>query len=80
MRPAPGSLSVEWRIEPGLVDYEAAVSGSLQLVPNGEARAALAFDYEHMVGDGLLLEDAESFGLLIERCADIAEHANRAAG
>lgn len=33
-----------------------------------------------MVGDGLLLEDAESFGLLIERCADIAEHANRAAG
>lgn len=62
------------------VDYEAAVSGSLQLVPNGEARAALAFDYEHMVGDGLLLEDAESFGLLIERCADIAERANRAAG
>lgn len=26
MRPAPGSPLVEWRIEPGLVDYEAAVA------------------------------------------------------
>jgi hypothetical protein len=32
-----------------------------------------------MVEDGLLLEDAELFEALIERCADIAERANRAA-
>jgi hypothetical protein len=62
------------------VDYEAAVTGQLLLVPGGEARAALASDYEHMVEDGLLLEDAESFEVLIERCKDIAERANRAAG
>lgn len=62
------------------VDYEAAVTGQLLLVPGGEARAALASDYEHMVEDGLLLEDAESFEVLIERCKDIAERANRVAG
>lgn len=61
------------------VDYEAAVRGRLQLVPNGEARAALAADYAHMVEDGLLLEDAERFDDLIERCASIAERAKLAA-
>ena len=45
----------------------------------GEARAALAMDYARMVEDGLLFEDVESFEVLIERCADIAERANRAA-
>lgn len=61
------------------IDYEVAVSGKLQLAPAGEARAALATDYARMVEDGLLLEDAEPFEVLIERCADIAERANRAA-
>ena len=61
------------------VDYEAAVHGNLQLVPNGEARTALAADYAHMVDDGLLIEDAERFDDLIERCASIAERAKLAA-
>lgn len=61
------------------VDYEAAITGKLQLVPSGKARAALASDYERMVEDGLLLENAESFETLIARCADIAGRANRAA-
>ena len=61
------------------VDYEAAVNGLLQLAPGGEARTALASDYAHMVEDGLLLEDAEPFEVLIERCADIADRVNRAA-
>ena len=60
------------------VDYEAAVHGNLQLVPNGEARTALAADYAHMVDDGLLIEDAERFDDLIERCASIAERAKLA--
>lgn len=59
------------------VDYEAAVNGLLQLVPGGEARTALASDYAQMIEDGLLLEDAESFEVLIERCADIADRVNR---
>lgn len=61
------------------VDYEAAVNGMLQLVPGGEARAVLALDYDQMVEDGLLLQDAEPFEQLIERCADIARRTNRAA-
>jgi len=61
------------------IDYDAAVGGKLQLAPTGEARTALATDYARMVEDGLLLGDAEPFEALIERCADIAERANRAA-
>ncbi len=56
-----------------VIDYEAAVRGGLQLVPTGKGAKALAEDYERMIEDGLLLEDAESFAALMERCADIAE-------
>ena len=34
------------------VDYEAAASGDLELVPTGPSRAALADDYARMVDDG----------------------------
>ena len=60
------------------IDYAAAVHGGLQLVPAGDALKALKEDYAHMVEDGLLLEDAEPFEALMERCADIAERANSA--
>ncbi|MCV0368903.1 nucleotidyl transferase AbiEii/AbiGii toxin family protein [Filomicrobium sp.] len=59
------------------IDYAAAVNGGLHLVPAGEALKALSVDYAHMVDDGLLLDDAESFEALMERCAAIAERANR---
>ena len=62
------------------IDYVAAVNGGLQLVPAGEAAAALAEDYVRMVNDGLLLEETEPFETLMERCADIAVRANRAIG
>ena len=51
----------------------AAVNGGLQLVPMGKGRTALAEDYDRMVEDGLLLEDAEPFEVLMARCTDIAE-------
>lgn len=44
------------------IDYDKAVSGSLQLVPEGAALERLARDYQGMVEDGLLLEEAEPFG------------------
>ena len=47
-------------------------------MPAGEALAALSKDYGQMVDDGLLLEDAEPFEALINRCADIEARANRA--
>ncbi len=60
------------------IDYERAVSGELRLVPQGAARDALEQDYRRMVDDGMLLEDAELFGVLIERCADLEARANEA--
>ncbi|MEO5655098.1 MAG: nucleotidyl transferase AbiEii/AbiGii toxin family protein [Nitrosospira sp.] len=59
-----------------LIDYHAAVSGGLQLVPDDEALAALASDYQHMVDDGLFLDDAEPFEALLQRCRVIQQKAN----
>lgn len=58
------------------IDYHAAVAGGLQLVPNDGALAKLATDYQHMVDDGLLLDDAEPFAALMARCQAIQQKAN----
>ena len=58
------------------IDYEAAVSGGLQLLPDGTAYKALAEDYGRMLSDGMLLEDEERFEVLMGRCADLQERAN----
>ena len=58
------------------IDYPSAVAGALTLVPSGEAREVLAEDYARMVEDGLLLDDAEPFGALLERCQAIADKVN----
>ena len=62
------------------IDYEAAVSGALQLVPAGAAREVLADDYGRMLADGMLLDDGEPFERLIEHCADIEQRANTVDG
>ena len=59
------------------VDYEAAVSDGLRLVPTGLALDSLADDYADMLANGLLPDDGESFEVLMERCADIEVRANR---
>jgi hypothetical protein len=61
-----------------LIDYFAAVGGDLQLVPAGEAREKLRLDYEGMVADGVLLDDAEPFEVIIEKCSAIQERGNAA--
>lgn len=58
------------------IDYAAAVSGDLQLVPGLEPRKVLEADYKKMADDGILLDDAESFSDLMERCADLQRRAN----
>ena len=60
------------------IDYGAAVSGELRLVPDGLARHALEEDYERMISDGMLFDDAEPFELLIDRCTDLEARANDA--
>ena len=60
------------------IDYGAAVSGKLRLVPDGFARNALEEDYGRMISDGMLFDDAEPFDRLMERCADLEARANDA--
>lgn len=59
------------------VDYRAAVSGGLELVPTGPYHSALADDYARMVDDGLLLDDAEPFDALMNCCQAVADKANQ---
>ncbi len=61
----------------GWVDYQAAVAGGLRLVPAGDALLALAEDYARMVEDRWLLDDAESFDVLMDACQAIEDRANR---
>ena len=58
------------------IDYEAAVTGDLQLVPSGAAYAVLTDDYAKMLADGMLLDDGESFDMLMERCDLVEVRAN----
>lgn len=61
------------------IDYRAAVSGGLKLVPGGASREALAGDYARMVEDGLLLDEAEAFDQLMARIEALQGRANAAA-
>jgi Nucleotidyl transferase AbiEii toxin, Type IV TA system len=70
----------EKAVDRSQIEYATAVDGGLQLVPVGDGAKALAEDYARMVDDGLLLEEAEPFETLMERCADIAARGNNAAG
>ena len=58
------------------IDYEAAISGSLRLVPSGAAQEVLADDYASMLASGMLLDEDEPFSALMERCAVIEEKVN----
>ena len=57
------------------IDYTAAVTGQLRLVPDAEALKVLEADYKKMADDGILLDDAEPFSKLVERCKDIERRA-----
>lgn len=59
-----------------IIDYHAAIAGGLRLVPGDEALEKLAADYQHMVDDGLFLDDVEPFAALLERCRVIQQKAN----
>jgi hypothetical protein len=53
------------------IDYLEAVHGGLTLVPIGSGYDALRTDYLHMVQEGLLAGDAETFEELMQRCSRI---------
>ena len=61
------------------VDYFAAVTGSLRVVPEGAAREALAADYASMQEDQVMVGDALPFEALMVACEEVASRANAAA-
>jgi len=62
-----------------VIDYAAATTGRLNIVPEGQAKAALAKDYAAMLADEVMVGDALSFDELLQACADLQAQVNRAA-
>ena len=64
---------------PALRILRTAVSGGLRLVPGDKALTNLSRDYESMLEDGLLFDDAEPFELLMNQCRALEARANKPA-
>ncbi|MGB6133348.1 MAG: nucleotidyl transferase AbiEii/AbiGii toxin family protein [Acidobacteriaceae bacterium] len=71
-----GAFFIEKDSAGNRIDYTAAVRGALCLAPEREAEAALRADYQRMVDDGLLMDEAAPFDRLIDACKTIQEKAN----
>lgn len=61
-----------------VIEYLSAVSGRLKIVPEGEARDALAADYAEMLADSIMIGEALSFEQLMQACSEIEAEANKA--
>jgi Nucleotidyl transferase AbiEii toxin, Type IV TA system len=59
-----------------VINYSSAVDGYLQIVPEGEARKALASDYAEMVADEVMVGDALSFDHLMQACGELQAKVN----
>jgi len=62
-----------------VVDYLSAVTGHLKIVPEGEARQALAADYANMLADAVMVGEALPFDQLMRACGDVETRVNQAA-
>jgi hypothetical protein len=60
-----------------VIDYAAATSGHLKIVPDGAARAALAQDYAAMLADEVMVGGALSFDDLMQACTNLETEANK---
>lgn len=69
----------EKRADGLVIDYFSATTGSLRIVPEGEAREALAKDYAAMLEDDLMMGGALAFEELLAVCADLEDKLNRVA-
>lgn len=61
-----------------VIDYLPATTGHLKIVPDGEAKTALAKDYAAMLEDAVMVGNALSFDDLLEACAELETRVNRA--
>jgi hypothetical protein len=62
-----------------VIDYAAAITGHLKIVPESSARVALAADYAAMLGDEVMVGGALSFDQLMLACAALETVVNKAA-
>lgn len=60
-----------------IINYTAATTGHLKIVPEGEAKAALAKDYAAMLADELMVGDSLTFEQLLDVCADLEAIINK---
>ena len=60
------------------IDYTLAAAGHLKIVPEGEARDALALDYASMLADAVMVGDALPFDQLMQACGDVEARVNKA--
>lgn len=67
---------IEKDINGQVIDYAAVTAGRLKLVPEGEARAALARDYAAMVADEVMVGNTLSFNELLEACSALETRVN----
>jgi len=58
------------------IEYADATTGHLKIVPEGDAKAALAQDYAAMVADNVMVGDTLSFEALLNVCADLEAKIN----
>lgn len=61
-----------------VIDYQAATTGCLKIVPDSEAKTALAKDYAAMLADEVMVSDALPFDELLEACSDLEVKTNKA--
>lgn len=59
-----------------VIDYAAATTGHLKIVPEGEAKAALAKDYAAMLADEVMVGNALPFEELLKICAELEAKIN----
>lgn len=70
---------IEKDINEQVIDYVAAANGHLKIVPEGDAKAALAMDYAAMLADEVMVGNALSFDELMQACVNLEANVNRAA-
>lgn len=61
-----------------VVDYTAATSGQLKIVPDGDAKVALEKDYAAMLADEVMVGNALAFDDLLKICANLEHTINQA--
>lgn len=68
---------IEKDLDGKVIDYVAATTGKLKIVPDGDAKVALAKDYEAMLADEVMVGEALPFDALLEACTTIEKKINK---